>query len=270
MNENKNTEINQNTDLNNTILNNSNQQEQIVTPMNEVTFSQPSDTIENLVDMQNKDSLEPPVSTINSKQENPPTNKPPKKSNTSTVLLIILFVFLFAFIMGMPYINNFIRELRGNGLSEIEKEAKLEEERQKQEEEKKNQPPVEDIKQEELICTSQESTTENYTLVQIQKFYYNSNNQIISSKNISQYRFTLEDNTYLTLKQQCDENSLYLNHEGYTIACSYGENNIEISHEFDLESFKPIDDANIQANATYQQDINTIKAKLIEEGYTCQ
>ena len=251
MNENKNNETNQNSGLNNAILNNNNQQKQIVTPINEVTISPSSNTIENSNGIQDKIPVEQSVIISQNKEEKAPTNKPPRKNNISTVLLIILFVFLFAFIMGMPYINNFIRELGSNGLSEIEKEAKQEEERQKQEEEKKKQPPAEDTKPKELTCTSQESTTENFTLVQIQKFYYNSRNQITSSKNISRYRFTLEDNTYLALQQQCNENSLkYLNHEGYTIACSYGEGNIEISHEFDLKSFKPIEDANIQVNET--------------------
>lgn len=260
-----------NTGSNNNILNNNSQQRQIITPINEVTINQPDNVIENSNGMQDKISSEKSVIISQNKEGKPLVNKPPKKNNISTILLITLFIFLFAFIMGMPYINSFIKELNGNGLSKIEKEAKQEEERQKQEEEKKKQPPVEDKKQKELICTSPESTTENFTLIQIQKFYYNSKNQVMSSKNISRYRFTIEDDTYLNLKQQCDEKSLkYLNHEGYTIACSYGESNIEISHEFNLDKFKPIEDDNIQVNATYQQDINTIKAKLIEEGYICQ
>ena len=214
----------------------------------------------------------------NSTGESSPSSssaKPPKNSKLSTILLIVFFLFLFAFIMGMPYIRSFIQELKADtGLSEIEKEAQEEEEKQQQEEEnQKPTPTPEDEKTTELTCTSASSTAGNYTLVEVQKFYYNSKNQVLSSKMISQYSFTTADMTYLNLKQQCDEDSLkYLTHEGYTMACSYGENNIEISHEFDLETFTPIVDGatNIQANATYQQDIETIKADLASKGYTCQ
>ncbi len=217
------------------------------------------------------------TSTTNSTGESSSlsSDKPPKNSKISTILLIFLFLFLFAFIMGMPYIRSFIQELKADtGLSEIEKEAQEEEKKQQQEEEnQKPTPTPEDEKTTELTCTSSSSTVGNYTLVEVQKFYYNSKNQVLSSKMISQYSFTSVDTTYLTLKQQCDEDSLkYLTHEGYTMACSYGENNIEISHEFDLESFTPIVDGttNIQANATYQQDIEAIKADLASKGYTCQ
>ena len=59
------------------------------------------------------------------------SNKPPKNNKVSTILLILLFIFLFAFIMGMPYIKEFIHEFKADtGLSEIEKKAKEEEEKQ--------------------------------------------------------------------------------------------------------------------------------------------
>lgn len=203
------------------------------------------------------------------------SSEPPKNSKVSTILLILLFVFLFSFIMGMPYIREFMNNLKDDtGLSEIEQAAREEEKKQQQEEEsKKPTPTPEDEKTTELVCTSVSSVVGNYTLVETQKFYYNSKNKILSSKFISNYSFATTDDTYNSLVQRCDEDSLkYLTHDGYTMACSYGDSNIEISHEFDLKTFKSIVEGttNIQANATYQQDLSEIKANLISEGYTCE
>lgn len=204
-----------------------------------------------------------------------PSSEPPKNSKVSTVLLILLFVFLFAFVMGMPYIREFMNNLKDDtGLSEIEQAAREEEERQKQEEEsKKPTPTPDDEKTTELVCTSTSNVVENYTLIETQKFYYNSKNKILSSKLISNYSFTITDDTYNSLVTRCDEDSLkYLTHSGYTMACSYGDSKIEISHEFDLKTFKPIIEGttNIQANASYQQDLSEIKANLLSQGYICE
>ena len=203
------------------------------------------------------------------------SSEPPKNNKVSTILLILLFIFLFGFVMGMPYIREYVQNIKSDtGLSEIEKDAKKEEEKQQQQQQsQKPTPTPEDEKTKELVCTSNSNSFENYTLVEIQKFYYNSKNQILNSKKISQYNFTTIDEAYTSLKKQCDEDSLkYLTHKGYTMACSYGETNIEISHEFDLETFTPIVDGatNIQANATYQQSLDTIKDNLISQGYTCK
>lgn len=203
----------------------------------------------------------------------PSNNKPPKSSKLSTILLILLFVFMFAYIMGMPYINGFIEDLKNNNeLSQIEQDA-IEEEKKQQHENNKPTPTPEVEKVTEVTCTSNINTIDSYTLIQTQKFSYNSKNEILSSNNIFKYTFTIEDETYNTLKKQCEEDSLkYITHEGYTMACSHDGLNIEISHEFDLEIFKPIVDetTNIQANATYKQNIGTIKNTLIGQGYTCE
>ena len=107
-------------------------------------------------------------------------NEPPKNSKVSTILLVLLFIFLFGFVMGMPYINEFINNLKNdNSLSEIEQEAIREEEKQQQEQQ--NQKPVEVPEKEKttlLTCTINSASNNEYSLVQIQKFNYNSNNQI--------------------------------------------------------------------------------------------
>lgn len=246
-----------------------------VPPIAEVKVEAASDMT--VVNQNVQPSTEVPVTPDfpNGENSGQTSGEPPKHSNVSTVLVILLFLFLFAFIMGMPYISEFMNNLKDDtGLSEIEKEAREEEERQQKEEEsKKPTPTPEEDKTTELVCTSASNTVGNYTLVETQKFYYNSKNKILSSKIISNYSFTVSDETYNILIQRCDEDSLkYLTHNGYTMACSYGDSNIEISHEFDLKTFKPIVEGttNIQANATYQQDLSEIKANLISQGYTCQ
>lgn len=219
--------------------------------------------------------------TTDLKQENSnmrgssPSNQSPKNNKISTILLILLFIFLFIFIMGMPYIREFVHQFKADtGLSEIEKKAKEEEEKQRQEEESKKPTPIpEEEKTTELICTSSEMVSENSKIIEIHYFYYNSKKQVLNSKKVSQYSFSTVDDTYLALKQECDQNSLkYITHPGYTMSCNYGETNIQISHEFDLKTFTPIVDGitNIQANATYQQNIDSLKQELISKGYICK
>lgn len=225
-----------------------------------------------------------PISEIKIENENklPETNNEQSSSNNnsssnskiSTILLILLFIFLFAFVMGMPYITDFINNLNEDkGLTEIEQQAKKEEEKQKQEQENNNQAIN---KQEEklttLTCILNDTTNMNYNLIKTQQFNYNKNNQIITSSNTLNYTFISLDETYQELKRKCDEDSLkYINNIGYTMSCNYSDNNIEISDTFELEIFETITDNNtiIQANVTYKQDINTIKDNLIIQGYTC-
>lgn len=255
---------------NSNVMNNPTTMDSQVSPINPVEVS-------NSVVTGSSIQEETSSTTENPNLNHPPqsSSEPPKNNKVSTILLILLFVFLFAFIMGMPYIKEFIHEFKADtGLSEIEKKAKEEEEKQRQEEESQRPTPTpEDEKTTELTCTSPEDIVGNATVVEIHQFYYNSKKQILSSKEVSQYRFTVADTAYLTLKQECDQNSLkYLTHEGYTMSCNYGDTNIEISHEFDLKTFTPIVDGttNIQANATYQQNIDKVKEELIGKGYTCK
>lgn len=227
------------------------------------------------VKVETSSEINEPVITNTEVQNPTPESEPPKSSKASTVLLVLLFIFLFAFIIGMPYIREYLIELKGeSGLSEIEKEAIEEEKRQEQEANNNKPTPTPEVEElKELVCTLPASTVGNYTLVKTETFQYNSKNQVVSSKSGSNYTFTSVDTTYDNLKKQCDEYGLkYLTHEGFGIACSYDESNIEIAYEFDLETFKTITDGttNIQANATYKDNIETIKSTLINNGYSCQ
>lgn len=204
-----------------------------------------------------------------------PVAPPPKNNKASTFLLVLLFLFFFVLVMGMPYIQDFVKNLKEDtGLSEIEKKAKEEEQKQ-QEQQNTNRPTStpETEMNKQMTCTSPSNTVGNYSIVRIEKFSYNNQNQILNSSSISQYTFSTPDDDYQTLKKQCDENSLkYVEHPGYTMECSYNDVNVEISHTFDLELFTPIIDGttNIQANANYKQDITMIKNNLIAQGYTCE
>ena len=226
--------------------------EEIVVPIHDVKIEDKSNDL-------NNDDFVPIKSTKNSK--------------LSTILLVLLFLFLFTFVMALPEITTFINNLKADRkISEIQKETKSDE---KQQQEQIIQKPLENNKEElkELICTLNNNENQDYNLVQIQKFYYNSNYQVSSSKNIYQYTFNTIDDYYNQLKIQCDEDSLkYISHDGYTIFCSYGDTNIQMGYEFDLKTFTPIVDenTNIQANANFNENVNNIKNNLISQGYTCE
>lgn len=215
-----------------------------------------------------------PINEVKVEQTSIQPEKAPKNNKASTILLILLFIFFFALVMGMPYINDFINNLNENkGLLDIEKKAKQEEEKQKQAEKNNQNTTSQEEKLTTLTCTLITTDNPNYKLNQTQKFNYNKNNQIINSSNVSNYTFTVLDETYQNLKKKCDEDSLkYVNNEGYTMSCNYSDNDIEISDTFELEVFKTIVDGNttIESNASYKQDINTIKNTLISKGYTCE
>ena len=238
---------------NNELNNNIDSINQVVTPIEEVKIEQEK-------------------TAMPSNDNSPNNNK--KNSNKSMIIVFLLFGFFFAYIMCMPYIRSFIQEMKADtGLSEIEKEAQdIQDQLDKEEQENKN-PIGEEEKLKEITCTSKVNDYSTYNMVQIQKFAYNSKNEIITSENTYKYTFSVIDDNYNLLKKECDENSLkYLTHEGYSMACSYNDTNIEINHEFDLEIFTPIVDGttNIKANATYKNDINTLKSNLVNQGYTCE
>jgi len=228
----------------------------------------------------NEDNIEKEVTPINEvkiEEDNSVSNqlsndKTSKNSKFSTVMLILFFIVMFVYIMGMPYINEFINNLmKDDGLSQIELDAIEEEKRQEQENKKPVTPEV--VEKKELICTLNNTLNPNYTLVEVQKLYYNNNKQILNSSYSYQYTFVSIDEDYNSLKTKCDEDSLkYVTHEGYTMSCSYDDVNIEISHEFDLETFEPIVDGenNIEANVSYKDNIETVKNTLVSQGYTCQ
>lgn len=213
-----------------------------------------------------------PISEVNATLQETPVNnqKPPKKK--SSLPVILLFVFLFAFVIGMPYINDFINDLKSNsGLSEIEQAAREEEKRQEEENNKNNSTQTEETLS-ESTCTKT-SELGIYTLVEIQKFSYNKNNQIKESSYSYQYTFVSQDETYLGLTKKCDEDALkYLSNTGYAMACNYSDNKIEINHSFDLETFKTITDGTtiIEANAKLNQKISDVKTTLTANNYVCE
>lgn len=189
------------------------------------------------------------------------------------VLVLIFFIAVFAFVMGMPYINDALDKLKKDaGMSDIERRAKQIEEEQKQKEQEKNKPVVqEELKT--LTCVTQPQTTADYTKVVEETFEYNSKNEIIKSSIRTVYTFAVINDSYNTLKTQCDANGLkYVDKDGYAFACSYGDTEINIQSSFELETFKPIQDGTntIKANAEYKDKLDTVKKTLTTQGYTCE
>lgn len=190
-------------------------------------------------------------------------------SKKSTVLLILLFVFLFGYIFAMPYISEFFNNLNKESDKPVSAQPNQKEEISNND---KKEPVIEKIETKELVCTSIETQINNYTLVTIEKFYYDKNNQILNSSIIYNYKFNILDDEYNLLMKKCEEDSLkYLTHEGFSTSCSNDNLNILLNYEFDLETFKTITDGDvtISANSSYKQKIDDIKNNLITKGYTC-
>lgn len=205
-----------------------------------------------------------------------PVVKSKKKKDIRSALLIILFIFLFAFVMGIPYINEWIDSVKKDtGLSEIERKAReIEKEQERQNskaKEKENSKEQEKISV--LICTSQPKAYENYDATIVEKFIYNSKGLVIESSKATTYKFNTQTDKYNELKNQCNENSLkYVEKKGYEIACSYNDTEVVMEDKFDLALFTTINDGmtKIEANANYKDKIDDVKKKQETLGYTCE
>ncbi len=188
-------------------------------------------------------------------------------------LVLVFFIFVFAFVMGMPYINEYLDSLKKEvGMSDIERRAKEIEDEQKKAEEEKNKPVVQE-KLKTLTCKSTSQATTEYTKVIEETFNYNSKNQVIKSSIKTTYTFEAINDSYNSLKTQCDEKGLkFIDKDGFESACSYSDTEVVIENTFDLEIFKPIQDGTttISANAEYQAKLDTVKNNLVAQGYTCE
>lgn len=267
MNQNNVNSINQTDNINPNNVNNVNQNNNMI--QNSINGVDENTNQSSNLNSDNTNQYIPPISDIKIDSSLNDTNT--SNSKLSTILLIILFIFLFAFVFGMPYIREFITNLKADsGLSKIEQEAIAEEKRQ--EALNKPTPTPEVIKTSSLTCTKT-SVLPNYTLNESETFSYNESNEVLSNSKVYDYSFSVVNDDYNLLKNQCDVDSLkYASYAGYSMACSYSDVNIKISHEFDLELFKPITDGgtNILASASYKQNINTLKSTLESNGYTCE
>lgn len=219
--------------------------------------------------IEEKSEIENQIPENNLESQNNNSNK---KSNKSSILLIILFILLFAFVLGMPYVNEFLDNIKKDtGLSEIEQQAKNIEKEQEKENALKDKKTEEKI--ETLDCTSPTNNFEGYNSVIVESFEYNSKNQVLSSSKTTTYTFVEQNENYASYKDKCDNDSLkYLNRQGYTMSCSYSDTEVVIGDEFNLEVFMPIvdGDVTITANANYLENVNLLKNRLIENGYTCK
>ena len=188
------------------------------------------------------------------------------------VMVFIFFILMFAFVMGMPYINEYIEKLTAKeGLSPIERRARaLEEEQKRKEEEEKNANKQEEYKT--LTCNSITEQLTDYMKDIEQTFEYNSKNEIVKSSIKTTYTFQTINESYTTLKTKCDQDGLkYIDKAGYEPGCSYNDTEVIIEKTFDLEIFKSIQDGTelIDSNAKYKDKTDDIKKELTNQGYTC-
>ncbi len=189
----------------------------------------------------------------------------PQNSKFTIFVLSLLFFTLFAYIMFLPSIRNYFQQRKFASVTNIEKQP-----------EKTNSPTPSStpIKEElfETVCTSISTTIDHYTFVQTQKFYSNSKNQILKSSIIMDYSFTMQDEVYESLKNQCSDET-YFAYPGYTLSCNIDHNTIIMMQEFNLSTFQTVVDAEknlrIEANTSYRQELSSVKSNLINQGYTC-
>ena len=216
-------------------------------------------------------SMEPAL--VNNQSSTIPT-APKKKKDIRIILLILLFVLLFAFVMFMPQIQDAIKGLKKDvGLSEIERQAK---EIEKEQNKGNSTPSTEENKNEQyskLTCTSTTTALESYDRIVVETFDYNTKKEVMKSSKKITYIFLTANDNYENLKTQCNENSLkYVDKKGYETACSYNDNEVVMEDKFNLSVFSTIKDGTtiIDANAKYKEKIDTVKARLESLDYTCE
>ncbi len=256
-------------------------EQQVVEPVNtyeeptieENTYSEVTPAIDQMV-------FTEPNAVIQEEKIEPQVEQKPKvkkKKDVKSILLVLLFIFLFAFIMGMPYINEFLDTLKKDaGLSEIEKRARaIEKEQQKQNPKAKVTDDGEVVKDKltTLTCTSATSALENYSITVVETFEYNSKGQVLESSKTTTYKFTTQTEKFNSLKTECNENALkYVEKKGYEVACSYNDTEVETKDKFDLSTFTTINDGmtTIEANAKYLEKIDNVKKRMTAANYTCE
>lgn len=248
--------------------------------------------IQNISSSTNNDNVEIKNIVDNSSAQVPTEESKPVEpekvykdpSKLSTVLVIILFVGLFVFLFEMPKITEWIENKKQDSeLDLIERQAKAVEEANKKKEEEKKKAAEEAKKKEEeleasmktLTCTLIVPASETTTYFQetTQLFHYNGKDKVLASSQTTVYKFTVQDQYYLDLKSLCEANSTkYIGKEGYTYSCGSDDLSVTIGNEFDLATYKTIQDGatTINANATLNEDINTVKTRLTAAGYICQ
>jgi len=200
--------------------------------------------------------------------------KQKSKKDVRTILLFLLFIFLFAFIMFMPQINDLLNNIKKDtGLSEIERKAKEIEQAQNGGSTTAEDGTTVKEKLSTLTCTSTTVALDDYDRTVVEIFEYNSNKEVVSSTKTITYTFTSANETYENLKTQCNENSLkYIDKSGYEVACSYNDVEVVMSDKFDLSTFSTITDGTttIEANAKYKENISSVQTRLESLGYTCE
>lgn len=201
----------------------------------------------------------------------PNINKP-KEGRGKTVVLIIFFIFLFAFVIGLPYIKDYVDNNinKKEGLSPIELRARqIEKEQQKQEQLKKQPKPKEELK--ELTCTTTVNQEGVYTKTVEEVFTYNSNKQVIKSSKEEHYIFTVLNDLYTNIVNICNQSLELIDKEGFEISCLNNDPDITVGYTYELDTFKPFQASFgfIDSNSKYKDNIDKVKTNLETLGYIC-
>lgn len=207
---------------------------------------------------------------------------PKPKSNAP---LIIFFVIVFAFILFLPTISDYINEQKEEQkIEEFEKKLQ-EEEKLKQEQEDKEKQEQEEAKEEEkkeeeqykkLTCTSVPADSLTQTTTTVQELTY-SNDQLKIAKVTKTTLYKTVDTTYQEEESRCINKPLQIAQvSGYEFSCSQTEMTIEETNIFDLKDFKSAtityDNGKTETIDTayqYNQSVKEITDSLGLQGYTC-
>ena len=202
--------------------------------------------------------------------------KAEKSPRLTTFLLVTFFILLFAYVMAMPYIDEWLVTMQRNKEEQrLQQQEQLRQQQLLQTENKNTstnqQTPVVEENYSKLTCSKADTITD-YTTLTEETFDYNKDNQVIKSTQKITYTFTVQNAVYTSLIQQCNDSLKYIGKDGYTMSCNNTDTQVVIGNEFDLETFKAITDGTttISANATYKDSIDTVKTRLTAAGYTCK
>lgn len=198
-----------------------------------------------------------------------------------TVYLILLFVFLFAFVIEMPRIQGLIDKLKNSGTSEIEKRAKKLEENEKKKQDdalkQKKEAEVEILDTYKCTLVSDAYSNE-YTTTLINELLVNKNGEVISNNFILQYDYHDKTTEFNNLNNECINSKLKLKEiDGFTYMCSSNENQLKFVYKFELSKLDKVEyekvdgtSATVTASVKYKTSLTDAKNELIAKGFSCE
>lgn len=199
-------------------------------------------------------------------------------ASKSTGPMIIFFILIFGFIIGLPYLTDYLNaKKQAEKDAAFEEQLKQQEEQMKQEEEKTNEQPAyknltcisapQDITAETVPTNSPATSTQTYVF----KYLDDNLKEYVST---TSFVYKVSDSSYELEKNNCQKqliDSASLNVVGYEFNCSINDLLIEKTEKYNLENFKITDESGKTLEPVFKKDtkISVISDNLKKQGYTC-